>query len=52
MINAKEELLAHLEGKDVVKCAWFADYDADYGFVKGGVNGSCGRITHAENGKA
>lgn len=35
MINAKEELLAHLEGKDVVKCAWFADYDADYGFVKG-----------------
>lgn len=35
MINAKEELLAHLDGKDVVKCAWFADYDTDYGFVKG-----------------
>ena len=38
MINAKEELLAHLDGKDVVKCAWFADYDADdadYDFVEG-----------------
>lgn len=50
MINAKEELLAHLGGKDVVKCAWFADYDADYGFVEG-VNGSCGRITPRRMGK-
>ena len=39
MINAKEEVLAHVDGKDVVKCAWFADYgagDADDGCVEGG----------------
>lgn len=35
MINAKEELLEHLQGKDVVKCAWFSDFDADYRFTKG-----------------
>lgn len=39
MINAKAELLEHLQGKDVVKCAWFRDYDSDYdsdfSFTKG-----------------
>lgn len=34
MINAKEELLEHLQGKDVVKCAWFSDFYADCRFTK------------------
>ncbi len=37
MINAKHELLEHLQGKDVVKCAWFRDYDSDYSFTKGNI---------------